>query len=214
MTIHDLIFDHYKTGKASTLPRWFYVIKKIGYHIVLWTSVKRATKILTLSQDAKNEIVDHYHAFKRIAHLDGEGLARELFAAYLELAFPIPARVLRHALKQRTPSGLPQMEAVGRYAADEFGFDWLAGCSICEVDNHGESEEHEFGFFFGDVVFKEELVPLPNARVHHLVKAQCLSNHSSLAHVLACGQVIQSLHFRVREVECHRALGRVHCSCS
>lgn len=62
VTIHDLIFDHYKTGKASTLPKWFYIIKKIGYHIVLWTSVKRATRILTLSHDAKNEIVDHYHA--------------------------------------------------------------------------------------------------------------------------------------------------------
>lgn len=62
VTIHDLIFDHYKTGKASTLPRWFYIIKKLGYHIVLWTSVRRAQKILTLSNDAKNEIVDHYHA--------------------------------------------------------------------------------------------------------------------------------------------------------
>jgi len=62
VTIHDLIFDHYKTGKASTLPGWFYIIKKIGYHTVLWASVKRAEKILTLSTDAKNEIVDHYHA--------------------------------------------------------------------------------------------------------------------------------------------------------
>lgn len=62
VTIHDLIFDHYKTGKASTLPWWFYLIKKIGYHVVLWASVKRAKAILTLSNDAKNEIVDHYKA--------------------------------------------------------------------------------------------------------------------------------------------------------
>ena len=62
ITIHDLIFDHYKTGKASTLPAWFYVIKKLGYHIVLWTCVKRAKAILTLSKDAKSEIVTHYHA--------------------------------------------------------------------------------------------------------------------------------------------------------
>lgn len=62
VTIHDLIFDHYKTGKASTLPFWFYAIKKMSYHIILWTSVRRAQTILTLSKDAKNEIVDHYHA--------------------------------------------------------------------------------------------------------------------------------------------------------
>lgn len=62
VTIHDLIFDHYKTGKTSTLPPWFYALKKFGYHLVNWVSVHRAAKIFTLSQDAKNELVDHYKA--------------------------------------------------------------------------------------------------------------------------------------------------------
>ena len=61
VTIHDLIFDHYKTGKTSTLPSWLYAVKKAGYHTVLWTSVRRAEKVLTLSNDSKNEIVNHYH---------------------------------------------------------------------------------------------------------------------------------------------------------
>lgn len=60
-TIHDLIPDHYKTGKVTTLPWWFYIIKKIGYHFLVWMATKRAIKILTLSYDAKNEIIDHYH---------------------------------------------------------------------------------------------------------------------------------------------------------
>ncbi len=62
ITIHDLIFDHYKTGKWSTLPGWLYGIKKIGYHLVNWVSTRRAEKIFTLSNDAKNEIVKHYKA--------------------------------------------------------------------------------------------------------------------------------------------------------
>jgi glycosyltransferase involved in cell wall biosynthesis len=62
ITIHDLIFDHYKTGKWSTLPGWLYVIKKLGYHLVNWISVYRAERIFTLSNDAKNEIVSHYRA--------------------------------------------------------------------------------------------------------------------------------------------------------
>lgn len=62
VTIHDLIFDHYKTGKTSTLPPWFYLVKKLGYHIVNWVSVYRAQKIFTLSQDAKNELITHYKA--------------------------------------------------------------------------------------------------------------------------------------------------------
>lgn len=59
-TIHDLIPDHFKTGRATTLPFWFYLIKKIGYHFLVWIATKRAVKILTLSNDAKNEIVSHY----------------------------------------------------------------------------------------------------------------------------------------------------------
>lgn len=62
VTIHDLIFDHYKTGRTSTLPWWFYVVKKVGYHLVNWVSVFRAEKIFTLSRDAKNELIDHYKA--------------------------------------------------------------------------------------------------------------------------------------------------------
>lgn len=62
ITIHDLIFDHYKTGKWSTLPGWLYVVKKIGYHLVNWVSVRRAERIFTLSNNAKEEIMDHYRA--------------------------------------------------------------------------------------------------------------------------------------------------------
>ncbi|MCL4389941.1 MAG: glycosyltransferase family 4 protein [Patescibacteria group bacterium] len=62
ITIHDLIFDHYKTGKWSTLPGWLYDIKKLGYHLVNWISVFRAEKIFTLSNDAKNELISHYQA--------------------------------------------------------------------------------------------------------------------------------------------------------
>ena len=62
ITIHDLIFDHYKTGKWSTLPHWLYLIKKISYHLVNWVSVFRAKKIFTLSNDAKKELVSHYLA--------------------------------------------------------------------------------------------------------------------------------------------------------
>ncbi|MDP3988446.1 MAG: glycosyltransferase family 1 protein [Candidatus Levybacteria bacterium] len=77
VTIHDLIFDHYKTGKTSTLPFWFYLIKKIGYHGVLKTSVLRASAILTLSNDAKNEIVEHYKANPDKIHVIYESGALE-----------------------------------------------------------------------------------------------------------------------------------------
>ncbi len=61
ITIHDLIFDHYKTGRATTLPPLLYFLKKIGYLLVNHISLKRAEKIFTLSQTSKREIIDHYH---------------------------------------------------------------------------------------------------------------------------------------------------------
>lgn len=62
VTVHDLIFDHYKSGKTSTLPPIIYFIKKLGYHTVLRFIVKNAEKIITLSEASKREIIDHYHA--------------------------------------------------------------------------------------------------------------------------------------------------------
>lgn len=60
-TIHDLIPDHFRTGKVTTLPGWFFSIKNLAYHFLVWIATKRVEKILTLSNDAKNELVDHYN---------------------------------------------------------------------------------------------------------------------------------------------------------
>lgn len=60
VTIHDLILDHFDTGKASTLPLPFYKIKRLGYKIVTWLALWRAQKIITVSQSTKKEIIAHY----------------------------------------------------------------------------------------------------------------------------------------------------------
>ncbi len=62
ITIHDLIFDHYKSGRASTLPYPIYLIKKIGYHFILQKAIDKASKIITISENSKHEIINHYHA--------------------------------------------------------------------------------------------------------------------------------------------------------
>ena len=60
VTIHDLILDHFETGKASTLPYFFYKIKRLGYKLVMWIALHRAVKIITVSEATKNKIVEHY----------------------------------------------------------------------------------------------------------------------------------------------------------
>lgn len=62
ITIHDLIIDHFPTGKASTLFSPFYFLKTLGYHMVLKSAINHAQKIITVSGATKGEIIDHYHA--------------------------------------------------------------------------------------------------------------------------------------------------------
>lgn len=57
MTIHDLIILHTHTGKASTLPYWKYLIRRLGYRIILSLGVAKARHILTVSESTKTDIV-------------------------------------------------------------------------------------------------------------------------------------------------------------
>ena len=60
ITVHDLIIDHFPTGRASTLPFLFYKIKWIIYHLIMKKSLSRSSKIFAISQTTKNEIISHY----------------------------------------------------------------------------------------------------------------------------------------------------------
>lgn len=60
VTIHDLILDHFDTGRASTLPWLVHKLKRCGYKLVLRLALRRAVKIITVSESTKKEIVDHY----------------------------------------------------------------------------------------------------------------------------------------------------------
>lgn len=59
VTIHDLIINHYPTGKASTLFPLFYYLKLYFYKFVIYMGAKRAKKIIAPSLATKSEILDH-----------------------------------------------------------------------------------------------------------------------------------------------------------
>lgn len=60
VTIHDLTINKFKTGKATRLPHLFYFVKKFFYHLVIFLAIKKAVKILTVSETVKQEIVKKY----------------------------------------------------------------------------------------------------------------------------------------------------------
>lgn len=60
VTIHDLTIIHFDTGRATTLPIPFYKLKRLGYWLELTLGLRKAKKIITVSNATKQEIMDHF----------------------------------------------------------------------------------------------------------------------------------------------------------
>jgi glycosyltransferase involved in cell wall biosynthesis len=60
VTIHDLILTKYPTERASTLGPWLYRIKHALYQVVINSAVKRAMKVIAVSEYTKKEVVRHF----------------------------------------------------------------------------------------------------------------------------------------------------------
>ncbi|HSD98664.1 MAG TPA: glycosyltransferase family 1 protein [Patescibacteria group bacterium] len=78
ITIHDLIIDHFSTGKASTLFAPFYFLKRLGYKFVLKSAIKHAQKIIAVSGATKQEIIDHYNPNPDRVVVTYEGIEKTL----------------------------------------------------------------------------------------------------------------------------------------
>ncbi len=60
ITIHDLILKRFPTRRASTLPVFLYWLKKISYHLVIASAIRRARKIIAVSYYTKNDILEYF----------------------------------------------------------------------------------------------------------------------------------------------------------
>jgi len=62
VTIHDLIIHHFPDRQASVLPSFLYWLKLKVYFGVIGRAVKRARKIITVSQTVARDIINFYPA--------------------------------------------------------------------------------------------------------------------------------------------------------
>jgi glycosyltransferase involved in cell wall biosynthesis len=60
VTIHDLVITRFPNQRATTLNPLLYKIKFWAYRLVIWLAVKRAKKIITVSEFSKKEIIDYF----------------------------------------------------------------------------------------------------------------------------------------------------------
>ncbi len=60
ITIHDLILIHFPTVKNTTLNPFFYWLKFTAYKLVIWSAIKRAKKVIAVSNFTREDIFKNY----------------------------------------------------------------------------------------------------------------------------------------------------------
>lgn len=90
VTIHDLILTKFPTTRATTLGPFLYKLKNWAYKLVIWLAVKRAGKIIAVSEFTKKDIVEKFKVRKNKIEVTYEGVANlakgrdSLFVAKLD----------------------------------------------------------------------------------------------------------------------------------
>ena len=77
VTIHDLILRHFATRRASTRGYLKYWLKNLAYRLVIWSAIKRAHQIITVSNYVKNDILKHFRIWPAKIIVTYEGVANE-----------------------------------------------------------------------------------------------------------------------------------------
>jgi glycosyltransferase involved in cell wall biosynthesis len=60
VTIHDLILIKFPTLRATTLGPFIYRIKNLAYKLIIWLAVKRAQRIIAVSEFTKHDVVKQF----------------------------------------------------------------------------------------------------------------------------------------------------------
>lgn len=90
VTIHDLILTHFPTLRATTLSPVIYRLKNLAYRLVIFSAIKRAKKIITVSQFTKDDLINKFKVAPEKIVVTYEGVANlakgrdSLFVAKLD----------------------------------------------------------------------------------------------------------------------------------
>jgi len=78
VTIHDLIHQHHKMNRATTLSPLTYKVKQFGYRKVFKTAIIRSEKILVPSNYVKNVLISEWGVKKEKMMVTYEAVDREI----------------------------------------------------------------------------------------------------------------------------------------
>jgi glycosyltransferase involved in cell wall biosynthesis len=75
VTVHDLILTKFPTVRATTLHPLIYKLKNLAYRFVIWSALKQAQRIITVSDFTKNDIVRKFNIRPEKITVTYEGVA-------------------------------------------------------------------------------------------------------------------------------------------
>ncbi|MFA5024463.1 MAG: glycosyltransferase family 1 protein [Patescibacteria group bacterium] len=75
VTIHDLILTHFPTIRATTRSPFLYYFKNLAYRLIIFTAVKRARRIITVSEFTKNDLAAKFKVQPEKITVTYEGVA-------------------------------------------------------------------------------------------------------------------------------------------
>ncbi|MEA3463836.1 MAG: glycosyltransferase family 1 protein [Patescibacteria group bacterium] len=108
VTIHDLILTKFPTTRATTLGPFLYKIKNWAYKIVIWLAVKRARKIIAVSQFTKDDIIKQFKVKENKIIVTYEG-------AFQDVRHPIGRRTSLNPIGRRTSLNPDDKKVLLRY---------------------------------------------------------------------------------------------------
>ncbi len=94
ITIHDLIINHFPTGKASTLPKTFYHMKRVGYQYVIRRAVEKAEKIIVPLNAVKEDLVKTLDVASKKIVVTTEGFDKKILSKRKKYQTPTTRYVL------------------------------------------------------------------------------------------------------------------------
>ncbi len=94
VTIHDLIINSIDTGKATTLPKPIYKIKRFAYHMVVKHAVKNSSFIIVPSESTKNEILHTYRINSEKITIIPEGIDPEFLSESKKPKINLPKKFI------------------------------------------------------------------------------------------------------------------------
>lgn len=104
VTIHDLILTKFPTLRATTLHPLFYRFKNWSYKKVIWQALRRAKKIITVSEFTRQDIVSQFNIKEDKIEVTYEGVANlakgndSLFVKKLDDSKIVPDKITQKFL--------------------------------------------------------------------------------------------------------------------